>query len=66
VEKKLSQMILDGHFSGILDQGQGHLIIYHAATEDPSFTKGLEVVSNLGSVVEALSKRAKALGKPVN
>ena len=63
VERKLSQMILDRRFSGILDQGKGHLIIYENSSEDKAYTKGLEVISNIGQVVDALFSRAKALEK---
>ena len=59
-------MILDGLFSGILDQGNGYLIIYDAAREDPAFNKGIEIIANMGLVVEALAKRTKALTKPAN
>lgn len=58
VEKKLSQMILDHRFSGILDQGKGHLIIYDTAPADNSFSTGVEIIQNIGLVVEALNVRA--------
>lgn len=63
VEKKLSQMILDRSFSGILDQGKGHLIVFDATAEDPNFTKGIEIISNMGLVVDALQARTKSLTK---
>lgn len=63
VVHKLSQMILDHKFYGILDQGRGHLIIYETAEEDRNFTKGVEVIANMENVVEALFGRTKALGK---
>lgn len=63
VERKLSQMILDGSFSGILDQGKGHLIVFEATAGDPTFTTGNEIITNAGLVVEALAGRAKNLSK---
>lgn len=59
VEKKLSQMILDRTFSGILEQGKGHLVVYDSAAEDKSFTYGGEIISNMENVVSALFARAK-------
>jgi hypothetical protein len=46
-------------FEGILDQGKGHLLIHETSSEDLSFTKGSEIITNMGSVVEALYGRAK-------
>ena len=63
VERKLSQMILDHRFSGILDQGNGHLIIYENSLEDKSYTKGLEVIANMSQVVDALFHRAHVIEK---
>jgi hypothetical protein len=42
-----------------LDQGKGHLLIHETSSEDLSFTKGSEIITNMGSVVEALYGRAK-------
>lgn len=61
--RKLSQMILDHKFHGILDQGKGHLIVYESTQEDLSFMKGSEIIGNLGSVVDALFYRTKSLVK---
>ena len=65
VERKLSQMILDGRLAGILDQGKGHLIIYESSRTEKAFTKGLEVIENVGLVVDALFHRAKTVDKVV-
>ncbi len=56
-------MILDGKFSGILEQGKGHLVVYDAAGEDVSFTKGIEIIANMTLVVDALQSRADGLSR---
>jgi 26S proteasome regulatory subunit N6 len=61
VERKLSQMILDGKFEGILDQGRGHLIKFDPQTKDRVFDASLDVVKNMDGVVESLFERAKKL-----
>lgn len=61
VVQKLSQMVLDQKLSGILDEGRGHLIIYDSSSEDVSFSRSVEIIGNLGNVVEALFHRAKGL-----
>lgn len=66
VVQKLSQMILDHKFFGILDQGKGHLIIYETSKEDFNFAKGTEIINNLGQVVDALFGRTKTFGKAKN
>eukprot|EP00522_Entomoneis_paludosa_P013175 CAMPEP_0172453876 /NCGR_PEP_ID=MMETSP1065-20121228/11030_1 /TAXON_ID=265537 /ORGANISM="Amphiprora paludosa, Strain CCMP125" /LENGTH=475 /DNA_ID=CAMNT_0013206113 /DNA_START=32 /DNA_END=1459 /DNA_ORIENTATION=+ len=61
VEKKLSQMILDDKFQGILDQGKGHLIVYEDTEKDRAMEKGLQVIANIDTVVTSLFERSKAL-----
>lgn len=61
VEKKLGQMILDKKYKGTLDQGRGQLIIFDEIAEDMTYEHGLQVVSNMGDVVESLFKRAEKL-----
>ncbi|CAB9509981.1 ATPase regulatory subunit 11 [Seminavis robusta] len=61
VERKLSQMILDGKFQGILDQGKGQLVVYEESEKDSAMEKGLEVIANMDAVVTSLFERSKAL-----
>ena len=61
VEKKLSQMILDGKFQGILDQGKGQLIVYEEGEKDTVVEKGLQVIANMDNVVSSLFDRSRAL-----
>ncbi|KAI3405569.2 RPN6 [Candida oxycetoniae] len=61
VEGKLSQMILDKIFYGVLDQGNGWLIIYDEPKKDASYEAALDLVKNLSGVVDLLYEKAGAL-----
>jgi len=61
VEKKLSQMILDKKLNGILDQGSGVLIIFDGSPVDRAYQNSLEIIQNMGKVVDALYSKAKKL-----
>jgi len=61
VEKKLSQMILDGKCKGILDQGKGQLIVYEENKSDLAMEKGLHVIENMDKVVTSLFESSRAL-----
>lgn len=61
VEKKLSQMILDGTLHGILDQGKGQLIVYEEHEKDRAMEKGLQVIANMDDVVTSLFQRSHEL-----
>lgn len=61
VEKKLSQMILDRKLSGILDQGDGVLIIFEPTRTDSTYEAALDTIQNLGKVVDTLYQKAKKL-----
>jgi len=61
VEKKLSQMILDKKFQGILDQGKGQLILYEDSASDGAMENGLKVIENIDQVVTSLFARSRAL-----
>jgi len=66
IEEKLSQMILDKKFRGILDAGAGCLIVYDDQASDKTYQQALETLSNMSKVVDALSVKANnlALDKP--
>lgn len=61
VEKKLSQMILDKKFNGILDQGEGVLIIFEDTPVNQTYETTLETIQSLGKVVDALYQKATKL-----
>lgn len=60
-ERKLSQMILDGILQGILDQGEGQLVLFEDVPTDSVTAKGLQVIQNMDAVVTSLFERSKAL-----
>lgn len=61
VEKKLSQMILDAKFRGILDQGKGQLVVYEDADMDKAMENGLKVIDNMDKVLTSLFSRSQKL-----
>lgn len=61
VESKLSQMILDKVFHGILDQGAGCLIVFDEPEEDKTYDATLETFKHVGQVVESLYTKAQKL-----
>ncbi|KAI9816081.1 MAG: 26S proteasome regulatory subunit rpn6 [Thelocarpon impressellum] len=54
VERKLSQMILDKVFVGVLDQGAGCLLVYDEAERDAGYDAALQTIEKLGTVVDVL------------
>lgn len=61
IEKKLSQMILDKKFDGILDQELGVLIIFENNEVDKTYESALETIQHMGKVVDSLYQKAKKL-----
>jgi len=61
VEKKLSQMILDKKFLGILDQETGVLIIFTSESRDKTFDDVIETISAMNLVVDRLYQAAQKL-----
>ena len=59
VEKKLSQLILDGELRGILDQGKGHLIVFDEEEENLCLDKSVNIISNMDSVLSELFNKSK-------
>jgi hypothetical protein len=48
---------------GILDQGNGHLILHSSLSGDVAFSRSIDIIANMGEVVEALFHQAKGLIK---
>ncbi|QLG72419.1 hypothetical protein HG535_0D01270 [Zygotorulaspora mrakii] len=61
IEGKLSQMILDKVFHGVLDQGNGWLYIYETPHQDATYDCALELVGQLDKVVDQLYEKASVL-----
>ncbi|KAI9033772.1 PCI domain-containing protein [Phycomyces nitens] len=61
VEAKLSQMILDKAFHGILDQGAGCLIIFDEPEEDKTYESAIETLKQVDKVVSSLYQKASNL-----
>ncbi|KAI9315562.1 hypothetical protein BX666DRAFT_2028460 [Dichotomocladium elegans] len=61
VESKLSQMILDKTFHGILDQGAGCLIIFEEPEEDKTYESAIETIKQVDKVVSSLYQKAAKL-----
>ncbi|KAK6465656.1 hypothetical protein DFJ63DRAFT_283168 [Scheffersomyces coipomensis] len=61
VEGKLSQMILDKVFYGVLDQGNGWLIIYDEPRKDAAYDASIDLIKNLSNVVDLLYEKASSL-----
>jgi 26S proteasome regulatory subunit N6 len=58
VISKLSEMILDKKVAGILDQGSGDLILFDEEEEDKVYVASLDVLKELGGVVDRLHTKA--------
>ncbi|QLQ78039.1 hypothetical protein HG537_0A02860 [Torulaspora globosa] len=61
IEGKLSQMILDKVFFGVLDQGNGWLYIYDTPHQDATYDCALELIGQLDTVVDQLYEKASVL-----
>jgi 26S proteasome regulatory subunit N6 len=61
IEKKLSQMILDKKFDGILDQELDALVIFENVEVDKTYESALETIQHMGKVVDSLYHKAKKL-----
>ncbi|GAA5985887.1 hypothetical protein JCM5350_006850 [Sporobolomyces pararoseus] len=59
VENKLSQMILDKVFHGILDQGAGCLIVFDEPEVDKAYDTSLETIGHVSQIVEQLFQRTR-------
>ncbi|KAF6742189.1 proteasome regulatory particle subunit [Ephemerocybe angulata] len=54
VESKLSQMILDKVFHGVLDQGRGCLLVFDQPEADNAYGAAIETLEEVGKVVQSL------------
>jgi len=61
VETKLAQMILDKKLQGILDHGEGILVVFDDPEPDATYDSAIDVIDKMGGVVQSLFGRASVL-----
>ena len=61
IETKLSQMILDKKFKGILDAGAGCLIVYDDQTADETYDQALDTIGNMSKVISLTPTPAESV-----
>ncbi|KAK9477964.1 hypothetical protein V1514DRAFT_332473 [Lipomyces japonicus] len=61
VEGKLSQMILDKVFYGVLDQGNGWLTVFEEPRKDATYEAALDTIRHMTTVVDLLYEKASKL-----
>ncbi|KAF8644776.1 hypothetical protein AX16_008282 [Volvariella volvacea WC 439] len=58
VEAKLSQMILDKIFYGVLDQGRGCVLVYNEPETDNTYGAAIDTLEQVAKVVDSLYAKA--------
>lgn len=61
VELKLSQMILDKKFEGILDQGAGCLVVFDDEDPDEVYSSSVATIANMSKVVDSLFAKSQKI-----
>ena len=61
IESKLSQMILDKKFRGIINQGTGELIVFDDPEPDTTYEASIGLLDDMGHVVDSLLRRTEHL-----
>merc|ERR1712244_123797 len=59
IQNKLSQMILDKKFNGILDQGTGAIIVFDEEEKNSIYGNATQTIQELNSAVDKLFDKAK-------
>lgn len=57
-------MILDKKLRGVLDQGEGVLIVFEDTPRDKTYEIALDTIHSMGKVVDTLYQKAKKLTQP--
>merc|ERR1712087_971628 len=61
IQSKLSQMILDKKFNGILDQGTGAIIVFDEEPTNSIYSNAIASIGQLNGAVDQLFEKAKQL-----